>query len=234
LKRDPAAAAPPLAWEAPKGNAIGRYFGTLGSAFHPVVSAPAFARTEIAPALRFFLLSALPMALLAGVIPYTKTLMFGSSLALTIQGNPSHNEIAIDVVRAMLIQLGLFTLEFAALALPFTSLVRAYAEEAKRPAALRALLYRAWLLPGGALLYFLALWVLPAGPQPDVPSPAVFWVVMVTTAFNAVLLLSMRATARFACGITPLLSYAVTAIPLIVWIFVKVFVELALPGPGAT
>jgi hypothetical protein len=230
LKRDPAAAAPPLAWEARVGSGIGRYFGTLGSAFRPVRSAPAFARHEIGPALRFFLVSALPMAALAGVIPYTKTLMFGSSLAVTVQGHPSSAEIATDVVRAMLIQLGLFALDFAALALPFTSLVRAYADVTKRPAALRALLYRIWLLPGATLLFFAALWLLPAGPTPEAATPLLPLVITVQLTFNALLLLSMQATARFACGIGPLLSYTVTAVPLVVWIIVQWFIQLVQPG----
>ena len=127
LKRDPAAAAPPIAWESGHRAAPVRYVATLGSAFSPVQSAPAFARPDVQPALTFFLLSALPLAALAGVIPYTKTLMFGSSLAVALQGHPSSAEIAADVVRAMLLQLGLFTLQFAALSLPFLSLVRAYA-----------------------------------------------------------------------------------------------------------
>jgi hypothetical protein len=229
LKRDPAAAAPPIPWEARPRALVPRYFATLASAFRPVRSAPAFARREIGPALRFFLLSALPMAALAGVIPYTRTLMFGSSLAITIQGKPSSGEITTDVVRAMLIQLGLFALDFGALALPFTSLVRAYAEEAKRPAALRALLYRSWLLPGATLLFYVALWVLPAGPTPETASPLLPFVMMVQLTFNALLLLSMRATARFACGIGPLLSYTVTAVPLIVWIMIQWFVQLMQP-----
>jgi hypothetical protein len=230
LKRDPAAAAPPLAWEGSTGNGIGRYFGTLGSAFRPVRSAPAFARPQVRPALRFFLLSALPMAALAGVIPYTKTLMFGSSLAVTVQGHPTSAEIATDVARAMLIQLGLFGLDFAALALPFTSLVRAYADETKRPAALRALLYRSWLLPAATLLFFLAVWLLPPGPTPEAASPFLPYVFTIQLTFNALLLLSMRATARFACGITPLLSYTVTAVPLVIWMIVQWFVQLAAPG----
>jgi hypothetical protein len=230
LKREPASAAPPLAWEGRTGTGIGRYFGTLGSAFRPVRSAPAFARPQVGPAVKFFLLSALPMAALAGVIPYTKTLMFGSALAVTVQGHPSSADIATDVARAMLIQLGLFSLDFAALALPFTSLVRAYADETKRPAALRALLYRSWLLPGATLLFFLALWLLPPGPTPETASPFLPFVLTIQLTFNALLLLSMRATARFACGITPLLSYTVTAVPLVIWMIVQWFVQLAAPG----
>jgi hypothetical protein len=217
---------------------FGRYFATLGSAFRPIQSAPAFARLDVAPALRFFLLTAVPMALLGGVIPYTKTLMFGSSLSITVQGNPTGAEIATDIVRAMLIQLGLFTLDFAALALPFTSLVRAYAEEAKRPAALRAMLYRGWLLPGATLIFFASLWLLPGGSTPETATPLLPLIVTVQLTFNALLLLTMRATARLACGITPLLSFAVTAVPLVIWVLVQLFVQtfvsrLLMPPPGA-
>jgi hypothetical protein len=236
LKRDPAAAAPPLAWEAPTPSRVKRYVATLGSAFKPVQSAPAFARPDVGPALTFFLVSALPMAALAGVIPYTKTLMFGSSLAITVQGHPSTGEIAADVVRAMLIQLGLFTLEFAALALPFTSLVRAYADQAKRPAAVRALLYRTWLLPAVSLLLFGGLWVLPGGATPETPTPWHYVVGMTQLILYALLVVTMRATARLACGISPLLSFVVTAVPFVVWMFeqwfVQVFVTSALLAQG--
>lgn len=231
LKRDPAAAAPPIAWEAPNGARVRRYLATLGSAFKPVLSAPAFARPDVGPALTFFLVSALPMAALAGVIPYTKTIMFGSSLAVTLQGNPTPGDIAADVVRAMLIQLGLFTLEFSALALPFTSLVRAYAEEAKRPAALRALLYRSWMLPAVNLLMFGGLWLLPGSPTPDTPAPWYPVVGMVQLTLYALLVVTMRATARLACGITPLLSFVVTAVPFVIWMFEQWFVQAFVMTP---
>jgi hypothetical protein len=55
-------------------------------------------------------------------------------------------------------------------------------------------------------------------------------VVTVQLTLNALLLLSMRATARFACGISPLLSYTVTAVPLVVWIIVQSFVQFVQPG----
>jgi len=84
LRIDPASAAPPVAWESGQGSVITRYFATLASAMSPVHTAPAFAHSEVAPAVRFFLLSALPVAALSGVIPYTKTLMFGSSMQVLL------------------------------------------------------------------------------------------------------------------------------------------------------
>jgi hypothetical protein len=232
LKRDPAAAAPPLPWETREGSLVGRFFGTLGSARHPIVSAPAFARPSVRPALAFFVLSAVPLAALAGVIPNTKTLMFGSAFKVTVMGHPTQSDIAWDVVVAMLMQLASFGVDFVALALPFTSLVRAYAPEAQRPAALRVLLYRSWLAPFATLLFFLGIWMLPGGAQSDEPTRLLTGLVLAQFFLNALLLVSMRATARLACGISALLSIVVVAVPLLVCAMTQVFVARLFHAPG--
>jgi hypothetical protein len=224
LQRDPAAAAPPIGWELPQTGLPGRYVSTLAGAFRPVRSAPAFAQPEIRSALRFFLLSALPFAALAGVIPHTKTMMFGGSLSITLQGKPTPGEIALDIVTAMAIQVGLFTLELAALALPYISLIRAYAEEARRPAAVRVLLYRSWLVPAATLLLYVGLWLLPAS-DPNTPTPLLPLLLTIQLLFYALLLVSMRACARLACGIGPMLSFTVTVIPFVIWMFVQLFLS---------
>jgi hypothetical protein len=231
LKRDPAAAAPPIGWEVPSASIMQRYVSTLGGAFRPVRSAPAFAQQEIRPALRFFLLSALPFAALAGVIPHTKTMMFGGSLAITLQGKPTAAEIALDVVTAMAIQLGLFTIELAALALPYTSLIRAYADEPRRAAAWRVLLYRSWLVPSATLLLYLGLWILPVTDE-KTPTPMLPVLLTVQLVFYALLLVSMRATARLACGIGPMLSFTVTVVPFVIWMFVQLFLSKLPTLPG--
>jgi len=232
LKRDPAAAAPPLAWETQDGSFLWRFVATLASAFRPVYSAPAFARPGLRPAVVFFALSALPLAALAGVIPNTKTLLFGSAFAITVQGHPSSAEIALDIGLAMLLQLGSFALDFVALAVPFTSLVRAYTPAAQRPAALRVLLYRGWLAPGATLLFFLGLWILPGGPQPQEPTQLLSVLVLLQFVLNALLLVSMRATARLACGINALLSFVVVAVPLVVCALEQVLVARLVTGHG--
>lgn len=224
LKRDPAAAAPPIAWEASQRSLIVRYLQTLASAFRPVLSAPAFAQPAQRPALSFFLASALPFAALAGVIPHTKLIMFGNTLTVKLQGSPTTEQLALDIALAMAIQLGLFACDFAALALPYVSLVRAYAEPDKRSAALRVLLYRSWLVPAATLIYYLGLWMLPAATADGVTP---MWPVLVALQLllNALILVSMRATARLACGIGPMLSFTVTAIPFVVWMFVQLFMS---------
>lgn len=231
LKRDPAAAAPPIGWEVTHWSFAQRYLSTLGGAFRPVRSAPAFAQPEVRPALRFFLLSALPFAALAGVIPHTKTMMFGGSLSITLQGTPTSAEIALDVVTAMAIQLGLFTIELAALALPYTSLIRAYADEPRRAAAWRVLLYRSWLVPAATLLLYLGLWMLPVSDE-KTPTPLLPLLLTVQLVFYALLLVSMRASARLACGIGPMLSFTVTVVPFVIWMFVQLFLSKLPAMPG--
>jgi hypothetical protein len=225
LRRDPAAAAPPLPWETQQGSVVARFFGTLRGAFRPVQTAPAFARPALRPALAFFLLSAVPLAALSGIIPNTKTLMFGSAFSVVVQGHPSATGIALDVLTAMLVQLALFGLDFAALALPYTSLVRAYAPAERRPAALRVLFYRSWLTPFATLAFFCGCWMLPGGSKPDEPTQMYPLLAMLQLLLNVLLLSSMRATARQACGVGALLSFVVVAIPLAVCGFVQLFVE---------
>lgn len=228
LKRDPAAAAPPVPWETTEGSALSRFGKTLADGFSPVRTAPAFATPELARARTFFLLTALPLAALAGVIPNTKTLMFGGNFAITVQGKVTASEIALDVLQAMGIQLAMFCVHLAVLAAPYLSLVRAYAVPEHRNAAGRVLLYRAWLLPSATLLFFLGAWALPAEafqvPLPDAPKPPKLHVMVALTRdllslgtmlLNVLLLVAMRSTARLACGIPTLLSYVVVGVPLV-------------------
>ena len=225
LKRDPAAAAPALPWETQQGSIVSRFLRTLTSAFQPVQTAPAFARPGLRQAWLFFALSALPLAALAGVIPRTKTLMFGSALKIVVQGHPSTTAIALDVLTAMSLQLLAFGVDFAALALPYTSLLRAYAPADRANAGLRVLFYRSWLAPFATLCLYVGAWVLPSEPSPDEPARVYQFLLFGQLMLNILLLSSMRATARLACGVGALLSFVVVAIPLIVWTFAQLFAE---------
>lgn len=224
LKRDPAAASPALPWETLQGSGLQRFVRTLGSAFQPVHTAPAFARPGLRRPLSFFLLSALPLAALAGVIPNTKTLMFGTACSVVVQGHPSPGGIVLDVLTAMLIQVLLFTLDFAAIALPYTSLVRAYAAPDRRTAAVRVLLYRSWLAPFAALAYYLGVWILPGGDKPQEPTVLLPFLVLGQFILHMLILSAMRASARLASGIGAFLSFVVVAIPLTVFVFVQLFI----------
>ncbi len=201
-------------------------------AFRPVLTAPAFAQSELGPARSFFLCSAVPLAALAGVIPLTKTLLFGSLGSVTVQHHASGGAIALDVVLAMLAQIAWFALDLLALALPFNSLVRAYAAEPRRAAAMRVLFYRFWLSPAAQLLFFALLWMLPPAATPDAAPPFAEGVYFLRFFLNALLFVAMRATARLACGIGPLLSYAVVVVPFLLWNMIQPFIALGIQRLG--
>ena len=219
LKRDPTEAAPPIPWERRSLSVAARYLGTLATAFRPIRSAPAFAHDDTRAALLFMLLSALPFALLSGVIPHTRTLLFAGDFAIRVLGKPLPGafEIGIDVVRAMGVQLALTAVDLGCLLLPFVSLVRAYAP-ARRHAALRVLFYRIWLLPASMLVFYVAIWALPspegvAGAPGDPPPASFMLLISLRTLVPVLLFLAMGSTARLACGLGPWMSMVVVIVP---------------------
>lgn len=243
VRRDPADAAPPLAWERAEGTALGRYLATLGSAFSPVRTAPAFARGGVSPALRFALLSALPLAALSGVIPHTRTLLFRGDFAVEVLGKASTAQIALDVAQAALLQVALTGISVACLLLPFTSLVRAYAP-GKQTAAARVLYYRAFLLPAALAFFYLVVWASPAPPEltgaaaegaPPSPPLAVSAALVVRMIAPVLLFVAMSATARIACGLGAFMSFVVVAVPIVLMMLTEAVVGMAvqelLPPP---
>jgi hypothetical protein len=225
LSRDPTEAAAPVPWERGDRPALLRFFATLASALRPIHTAPAFARDDVAAALRFLWLSALPLALLTGVIPYTRTLLFKGAFEVVLVGHPSGLGIALDVARAALAELALNAVRLGCLLLPFASLVRAYSHPQRMNAALRVMFYRFWLLPATLLLFYLAIGALPA-PRNAAALPPVWAVVQVARQLGAVLLmLAMGATARLACGLGLVMSVVVVIVP---------FLLLGLVDPLAT
>lgn len=216
LRRDPTEAAPPIPWEAEGRSWLGRYFATLASALSPVRTAPAFARPDVRAALRFALLTAVPLALLAGIIPHTRTLMFEGNFGVRVLGHPSEVEIVLDIARAAAVQLGLSGAELLALMLPFVSLVRAYAPN-RQHAAARVLLYRVWMLPGAWLLLYATFWLLPATDAASLTNGQKMLVVVMELLLTAIvpvlLFVAMGATARMSCGLGPGISIIVVAVP---------------------
>jgi hypothetical protein len=241
MRRDPTEAAPPLPWETAEGNAVTRFVATLGTAFKPTRSAPAFAKQELAPALRFFALSTLPFVLLMGIIPHTRTLEFGNA-AIALVGAPTQAQIALDVARAIGVQLVLSGLEFASLFFPFTSLVRAYAVPERRAAAARVVLYRFWLGPSAALLVFLAIWLSPMSgslAETDaIPLPIVV-ASFVQLAFHVLRFSAMWSAARLACGLSVGLALVVVLVPFLLHMMVMPLAAQGLesvlpPSPAAS
>jgi hypothetical protein len=232
MKRDPTEASPPLPFEAGDGTLLGRYFRTYGTAFYPWRSAPAFARPGLARAILFFAISSLPMILLSGVMPHTRTLWFAAG-TIIVQGSPAPDAIAFDVARAVLVQLGLSTIELLSLLLPFASLVAAYAPERKE-AAIRLVLYRFWLGPFAALIGQAAAWSLPLSaateavdPTQMLPAPIMI-AALVQAALRVFQLLALIATSRLACGLSVPMSLLVVGVPIVLQLLV-----MPLSGYGA-
>jgi hypothetical protein len=226
MLEDPAAAAPPIPFERRDLSVAKRYFATLATAFSPIRSAPAFASHDVRSALRFGLLTMVPLALLAGVVPYTRTLLF-EHLAIKVVGQPSGLEIGADVVRAMLIEAGLSAVRFGCLFLPYVTLVRAYAPAERRNAAIVAMLYRGWLLPAGRLFFYVALWTLPPAEVANTADPPALWffVLAVDLAARVLMMMTMGATARLACGLGPFMAFVVVIVPVMLQLLVDPLVS---------
>jgi hypothetical protein len=197
LLRDPGIRVP---WVDPERGPLSRFFGTLGDAFRPRSSAPGFARGSWRSGISFALLTYLPLAVVAGVIPYTHRLGFGPSWAVSFLGGaPTSTELALDVLRAAGLGLLVTSLKLALLALPFLHLVRAYGEPVESGPAAQALLYRGWLLPMGALLLGTVVWGLPLEPTEG----TLIFAQVVSLVPLLLLLSSMSSAARMAAGVGP-------------------------------
>jgi hypothetical protein len=228
-----------VAWERPGAGLVERLLGTLGGAFMPARSAPAMQGGDSEAAFRFLWLTAIPLTLLAGVIPHTRTLLFGDVFSIKLTPGSSEADIALDVGRAMLVQLAMFVVDFLALSLPYGSLARSYGPPHANSAALRLLCYRAWLIPAAALIYSLIAWgaPMPALPiTPENPPVLPFWLeLLMVTPFwlHALMLVGMWFGARRACQLGPGMATVVTGIPFLLWSVLQPFqlqlVSLVLP-----
>lgn len=216
LRQDPASAAPPVPWEAPDTPPIARWVRTLATAFAPAATAPAFARTPIGPALRFLLATAVPLSLLVGLVPHTRTLLFSGAGQVRLVGDPDAIAIGLDVVRAMLTQLTVHGVQLLAFLLPYRSLSAAYGGADRAPFAVRAALYRAWLLPVGGLVQFAVLALSPTVAEPPgVPAWALGIVLTAQLGAMVLFTLSMIYAARLASGLSTLWAVVAVAVALI-------------------
>jgi hypothetical protein len=202
---------PPIPWEDPQRGPIGRWLMTIASALSPETSATGFARDAHTNGVGFGLVTFVPLALVAGVIPYTRTLLFGPSFEIRITHGADENAIALDVAMAALTGLLVATVSFAALALPYVSLSRAYADRGVASAPVRLMSYRGWLVPLQMTLSSLLPWVLPA---PATDTAALLTHVLAPMVPIVLLLASMRAVARMGSGAGPIATFAILIVPL--------------------
>jgi hypothetical protein len=153
----------------------------------------------------FALLTFTPLALLAGVIPFTRTILFGSSLAITHIGTPTDTEVALDVLVASLLGLGVALLVWLAGAVPYVSLSRAFADRGQPSAPVRLMMYRGWLVPAFAVLFSFLPWVVPGGSAEYAQLLAMVPIVL--------LLASMRSVARMGSGAGPIAAIGIIVVP---------------------
>lgn len=215
LRQDPASAVAPLPWEDPGQPWLARLLRTLLTAFSPVATAPAFARPVVFTALRFALLTALPLSLLAGVIPHTRTLLF-VDLHVVVQDQASALAITLDVLRAMGIQLALDLVHLTATWLPYVSLVKAYGGEAATPYAVRTLLYRVWLLPAYTLLIGLIIWPLQMPEDGEEVQQIATVLLLLPQLLPILFMLALGYSARLASGLSAMWSIVVVTIAVMI------------------
>lgn len=200
-------------------NIVAGYFATAMQAASPVVTAPTFRHPGVGRAAVFFLLSFVPLALLSGVIPYTALVLFKPNFVVEIDPTTTDAMLWMDVGRSAVLGLVVRLLEWAAVALPFVSLTRAYEDRGHPDAPLRAVLYRGWLLPA----YWLAFGLAGATPESFV------WVSMLMAMLPLVLLLtSLRAASRMGSGVGPVTALLTVGIPFAMMIFANRFGEAAM------
>ncbi|HEX5659792.1 MAG TPA: hypothetical protein VFX59_21505 [Polyangiales bacterium] len=206
----------PMGWEDEALPWLTRLYRTLEATFAPLASLRAVAGGEVAPALRFMLLSAVPWMLLWAIIPFTHTLNFESSFRVSVLKDASGLPIELDIVRAMAIGLVFNGLAQLSWAMPFVSLLAGFAngsrpEDPKR-AGWRTALYRMWVVPFGMTLFFLVPWALPSQPSDFVVELAVLALQMLP---RMLILIHCHVMARYF-GASGLGALVVSLVPLLV------------------
>lgn len=212
-----------MAWEDGALPFHRRLISTLFATFHPVESLHAVSNGNVGPALRFALLTTLPFMLLWAIPPFTHTLHFDVEFALSVLPEKSTLPVWLDIARAMGIGFVISAITILSWAVPFASLVRAFADGSRSEdparAAWRSALYRCWILPFGTSAFYLVTWGLPKDPSP-------FLIELTLLSFQMlprlVVLIHCHALARYF-GTTGLSALACSVIPLAV--------ELAVGAP---
>jgi hypothetical protein len=206
-----------IPWERPAPSFVTRALTTMASAFAPMESAASILSTSsVGPALSFAALFALPMMALWAVMPFTHTLAFKPGAVLEVTGGADDAAIALDVLRAAGIGIGMGVVGIASWAVPFGSLLRAYAPHPEQavhaPAyAARLALYRCFLAPLAMGILYLVSWLVPGLPV------GIFGVLSIVLSIMPRLILLMHTVALArACHLEGLPRLIVVLVPLAV------------------
>jgi hypothetical protein len=199
-------------WESSEGTALERFARTLGAALSPVQSAPSFGHADRRSAYSFFMLTFVPLALVYGVVPFTSEIVFGPAFGVHVRAGATTSALLLDALRGCAIGVLVAATQLVALAAPYISLVRAYAGRGNPDAAMRALGYRAFLIPAAAMLGSLVAWCSPEGLSEGGATA----LALLSVAPLVLLLSALRASARTASGVPPLMSLVVVLISMTV------------------
>lgn len=206
LARDPG---PSVPWADPERGFFDRFTATLGQALRPRHSAPSFARGDWRKAISFFLLTFLPVSMIAGVIPYTFGLAFGPRWSIHTLGDPTTAEIAADVARAAGLGVLLTGAKLAVLASVYLVMLRVYGRTLENRPGRQVMLYRAWLLPVAVIALGLTQWGLPIDPTQEM-----LWVAYAGYLIPLLVLMSgMSSAARLVGGVGPIAVLVVVLLP---------------------
>lgn len=202
---------PAVPWEDRSRSILGRLVMTMLSALSPDSGAPGFARDSDTTGAVYAVLTFVPFGLLSGIIPYTRTLLFGPALEVHVVPGADSSAIAIDVLLAAFTGLGIAGVAWLAAALPYVSLSRAYADRGMPTAPVRLMNYRGWLIPLHLTLTSMLPWCLPL-PISDM---AVLLSQLLAVVPIVLLLAAMRSVARMGSGAGPIATFAILIVPLV-------------------
>jgi hypothetical protein len=215
---------PSVPWEDRSRSILGRFVLTLSSALSPDSGAPGFARESDTTGAVFAVLTLVPLGLLSGIIPYTRTLLFGTGFEIRVVAGADPQAIAIDVLVAAFTGLLVSVVSWLAVALPYVSLSRAYSDRGVATAPVRMMNYRGWLIPLHLTLMALLPWCLPSPP-----SEVAYLLSQLLALVPIVLLLAaMRSVARMGSGAGPIATFAILIVPLTI-----LFIAQGMLGPLA-
>lgn len=215
---------PPVPWEDRSRSLPVRFVLNALSALSPDSGAPGFARESDTRGAIFALLTIVPLGLASGIIPYTRTLLFGQAFEIQVTRGADGDAITTDVLVAALTGLLVSVVSWLAVALPYVSLSRAYADRGVSTAPLRLMNYRGWLIPLHMTLAAFLPWCLPA------PLGAEAYMLSQLLALVPIILLlaAMRSVARMGSGAGPIATFAILLVPLTL-----MFVSQAMLAPLA-
>jgi hypothetical protein len=205
-----AKAFPPVPWEDRSRSLPVRFVLNALSALSPDSGAPGFARESDTTGAVFAVLTLVPLGLASGIIPYTRTLLFGPAFDVQVTHGADSHAIAMDVLVAAFTGLLVTVLSWLAVALPYVSLSRAYADRGMATAPVRVMNYRGWLIP----LFLTLSAALPCCLPAPVTEMSFLLARLLAVVPIVLLLAAMRSVARMGSGAGPIATFAILIVPL--------------------